>query len=86
MPSKPQPGPNKFSVTFFRDGEELVHDFYAFFSFDKDPSGTEFWELTNVVDSEGFIVDPDCDSPHARWSIRGTRQIFREVEELFYDE
>ena len=46
--SGPQPGPNEF----LSNGKL----FYAFFAFDKDPEGTEFWEITQIVDVEGREV------------------------------
>ena len=94
MPSKPQPGPNKFSVTFnIEDGTQETHELYAFFAFDKDPDGTEFWEINQIVATDGDTITHPCDYPNTNsyllpkeYTLPECQQIWKVMEETFYPE
>ena len=87
--TKPQPGPTKFSVTFnIEDGTQETHELYAFFAFDKDPDGTEFWEVNQIVTTQGEIVPHPSD-----YGVRGygddyslleCQQVWEVMQQTFY--
>jgi len=80
--TKPQPGPNEFLY----NGQKL----YAFFTFDKDPEGTEFWEVNQIVSTDGDTIVHPCDygtqMPPRDFTLPECQQIWEVMEETFYPE
>jgi hypothetical protein len=91
--TKPQPGPNKFSVKLdIDDGTQETHEFYAFFMFDKDPEGTEFWEINQIVATDGDTIIHPGDylnrtaMPPREFTLPECQQIWEVMQETFYPE